>query len=132
MTYAFIYFFMGAKRIVVVVLRIAFGLAAGCLQAADPRALVDQYCVTCHNQRVRTAGLMLDKADLSTIPSDPEIWEKVIRKLRSGTMPPPGNPRPEKADAANLITVLETALDRAAAARPSPGLFILHRLNRTE
>jgi hypothetical protein len=121
---------MGPKQIFVVIFGIAFGIAAG------PRALLDQYCVTCHNQQSRTAGLILDKADVSDtpsgIPSNPEIWEKVIRKLRSGTMPPPGNPRPEKAEAANLIAVLEASLDRAAAAKPSPGRFILHRLNRTE
>jgi len=128
------YSFMGAKRIVVIV----FGIAAAVLHAAaaDPRALLDKYCVTCHNQQARTAGLMLDKADVSDIPSgvpsNPEIWEKVIRKLRSGTMPPPGNPRPEKAEAANLIATLEASLDRAAALRPNPGRFILHRLNRTE
>src|ERR1035441_6291597 len=134
MTYAFMYSFMGARPIVVVVLRIAFGIAAGYLHAAaaDPRALLDQYCVTCHNQRVRTAGLMLDNADLSNIPSNTEIWEKVIRKLRAGTMPPPGNPRPEKAEAANLIAMLEISIDRSAAAKPNPGRFILHRLNRTE
>src|SRR5580658_6147966 len=121
--------FMGAKRILVVA-----GIAAGCLQAgaADPRALLDKYCVTCHNQQARTAGLMLDKADRSNIPLNAETWEKVICKLRFGTMPPPGSPRPEKAEAADLITVLETALDRAAVAKPSPGRFILHRLNRTE
>jgi hypothetical protein len=124
------YSFMGAKRFVVIV----FGIAAGglCARAADPRALLNEYCVTCHNQRTRTAGLMLDKADVSDIPSNAEIWEKVIRKLRSGAMPPPGNPRPEKAETANLIATLETTLDRAAALRPSPGRFILHRLNRTE
>jgi hypothetical protein len=138
MKYPFVCSFMGAKRIVVVFLWMAFGIAAGGLHAyaADPRALLDKYCVTCHNQQARTAGLMLDKADVSDtpsgIPSNPEIWEKVIRKLRSGTMPPPGNPRPEKAEAANLIATLEASLDRAAASRPNPGRFILHRLNRTE
>src|ERR1022692_701344 len=129
MAYAFRYSFRGARRFVVIVLRIAFGIAAGCLHAdaADPRALLDRYCVTCHNQRAKTAGLMLDKADLSNIASNTEIWEKVIRKLRAGTMPPPGNPRPEKAEAANLIATLETSLDRAAAAKLNPGRFILHR-----
>ena len=128
------YSFMGAKRSVVIIL----GIAAGGLHAAaaDPRALLDKYCVTCHNQRARTAGLMLDKAEisdtLSGTPSNPEIWEKVIRKLRSSTMPPPGKLRPEKAEAANLIATLEASLDRAAALRPNPGRFILHRLNRTE
>ncbi len=124
------YSFMGAKRIVGIV----FGIAAGCLSAgaADPRALLDKYCITCHNQQSKIAGLMLDETDVSHTEANPEIWEKVIRKLRSGAMPPVGNPRPEKADAANLIAVLETSLDRAAAAKPNPGRFILHRLNRTE
>ncbi|HEX4276631.1 MAG TPA: DUF1592 domain-containing protein [Bryobacteraceae bacterium] len=121
---------MGARQIVLLV----FGLAAGSVRAAaaEPRALLNQYCVTCHNQTIRTAGLLLDKADISNPSANPEIWEKVIRKLRSGAMPPAGSPRPEKADAANLIAALETSLDRAAAAKPNPGRFILHRLNRTE
>jgi hypothetical protein len=120
---------MGAKRIVVVVFGIAGFLPA---LAADPRALLDTYCVTCHNQQAKIAGLMLDKADVSHTEANPELWEKVIGKLRSGAMPPAGNPRPEKADAANLIAVLETSLDREAASKPNPGRFILHRLNRTE
>jgi hypothetical protein len=123
-------FFMGPKRI----LNIVFGIVAGCLQAgaADPRALLDQYCVTCHNQQTRTGGLALDKADVSNPPSNPELWEKVIQKLRAGAMPPPGSPRPDQAASASLIAMLETSLDSASAARPSPGRFLLHRLNRTE
>ncbi len=113
---------MGAKRIAVVL----FGIACTCLpaSAADPRALLDNYCVTCHTQ--------FSKADLSNIPADAELWEKAIVKLRAGAMPPVGSPRPSKADAADLVATLETALDRAAAAKPNPGRFILHRLNRTE
>jgi Protein of unknown function (DUF1592)/Protein of unknown function (DUF1588)/Protein of unknown function (DUF1587)/Protein of unknown function (DUF1585)/Protein of unknown function (DUF1595) len=113
---------MGAKRIAVVL----FGIAGACLpaSAADPRALLDNYCVRCHTQFAR--------ADLSNIPADTELWEKTINKLRAGVMPPVGSPRPPKADAAGLIATLETALDRAAAAKPNPGRFILHRLNRTE
>ncbi len=56
--------------------------------------LIDQYCVTCHNQRLKTAGLVLDTLDLAKIPADAETWEKVVRKLRTGAMPPPGLPRP--------------------------------------
>ncbi len=121
---------MGAKGIIV----ISLGLAAGCLHAAavDPRSLLDQYCVDCHNQQSKVAGLMLDKADVANIPANAEIWEKVIRKLRAGAMPPPGNPRPGKSEYTGLIATLSTALDRAAAAKPTPGHFILHRLNRTE
>ncbi len=110
---------MGAKRIVAVL----FGIA-GAAFAADPRALLDNYCVRCHAQ--------FAKADLSNIPADAELWEKAINKLRAGAMPPMGSPRPAKADTAGLIATLETALDRAAAAQPNPGRFILHRLNRTE
>ncbi len=121
---------MGAKANVVLV----FGIASGCLHAgaSDPRALLDEYCVTCHNQQSKTAGLMLDKVDAANTPASPEIWEKVIRKLRAGDMPPLGNPRPDKAESASLIAALATPLDRAAAAKPNPGRFLLHRLNRTE
>jgi Protein of unknown function (DUF1592)/Protein of unknown function (DUF1588)/Protein of unknown function (DUF1587)/Protein of unknown function (DUF1585)/Protein of unknown function (DUF1595) len=113
---------MGAKRIVAVLFGIAGACVPGC--AADPRALLDNYCVSCH--------VRFGKADLSNIPADTELWEKAINKLRAGAMPPVGSPRPSKADAAGLIATLETALDRAAAAKPNPGRFILHRLNRTE
>src|SRR5689334_15155250 len=63
-------------------------------QAPPQRALLDQYCVGCHNQRLKTADLMLDKADPANPTADPEMWEKVIRKLRAGAMPPQGIPRP--------------------------------------
>ena len=120
---------MSAKGIVVF-----WGIAAGYLHAgdADARAVLDKYCVTCHNQRLKTAGLMLDKPDISAVSSNPELWEKVIRRLTAGTMPPTGNPRPDKSQSAALLDTLESALDRAADAKPNPGRFILHRLNRTE
>jgi mono/diheme cytochrome c family protein len=102
--------------------------------AADgsPRALFDQYCVTCHNQRLKTAGLSLDTVDPANLAEHTELWEKVVRKLRAGTMPPIGRPRPEKPAVAALISSLETGLDRAAAEHPNPGRAPLHRLNRTE
>ncbi len=128
-----LYRFVGAKRIVASV----FGIVAACshADAAEPRALLDKYCVTCHNGQAKTAGLMLDQADLSNIFSGvpgAETWEKVIRRLRAGSMPPPGNPRPGPSESAALIQALETPLDRAAEANPNPGRFLLHRLNRTE
>ena len=61
--------------------------------AAGQRALLDQYCVTCHNERMRTGGLALDTADVSDVGAAPEIWEKVVQKLRGGMMPPPRRPR---------------------------------------
>ena len=96
------------------------------------RAVLDQYCVTCHNVTARTAELLLDQADLEKIGQQPEVWEKVVKKLRSGAMPPAGMPRPDQATYDSLALYLETALDRAAAAHPNPGRPVLHRLNRVE
>ena len=85
---------------------------------------------------MKTGGLMLDKMldkmDLAHIPEGAETWEKAIRKLRGGMMPPQGNPRPDAAELDGLIHYLESSLDRAAAAKPNPGRAPLHRLNRTE
>ena len=96
------------------------------------RAVLDQYCVTCHNQRARTAELLLDQADVEKIGQEPEVWEKVVKKLRSGAMPPAGMPRPDQATYDSLATYLETALDSAAESHPNPGRPALHRLNRIE
>ena len=98
----------------------------------DPRALLDQYCVTCHNERLQTAGLLLDKSDVGHIGAGAATWEKVVRKLRSGAMPPPGRPRPEKPTLEAFMTWLETELDREAAAHPNPGRLDAHRLNQFE
>jgi mono/diheme cytochrome c family protein len=102
------------------------------VSSPDYRAVVDKYCVTCHNERARTAGLMLDKTDLSNVPGNAEVWEKVVRKLRVGMMPPQGMPRPDQTTHDALVSWLETALDRAAAAAPNPGRPLAHRLNRAE
>jgi hypothetical protein len=94
------------------------------------RAVLDQYCVSCHNERLNTANLKLDKLDLSRLGENAQIAEKVVRKLRAGMMPPTGMPRPEKETYERLITWFENELDRAAGTHlPPPGL---HRLNRTE
>lgn len=106
--------------------------AAPAPATAPQRTLVDKYCVTCHNQRVKTAGLMLDKMDLERLPERAEVWEKVIRKVRGGMMPPQGMPRPDQATLDNFATWVETTIDRAAAANVNPGSVGLHRLNRTE
>src|SRR6185503_13211927 len=100
--------------------------------AGDPRAVVNKYCITCHSTRLKTAGLVLDTLDLDKLPDDAEIWEKVVRKLRVGAMPPVGAPRPDAATSDALASWLETTLDHAAAARPDPGRPSLHRLNRAE
>ncbi len=94
------------------------------------RALINQYCVACHNQRLKTAGLMLDGLDLVEVRGHAAEWEKVVRKLRAGMMPPAGSRRPDRATSESLIAWLENELDRNAEPYlPPPGL---HRLNRTE
>jgi mono/diheme cytochrome c family protein len=96
------------------------------------RTLLDQYCVVCHNQRLKTGGLMLDTTDVAAPSAHAEVWEKVVRKLRGGLMPPPGARQPERTAVDALVSYLETSLDRAAAAAPNPGRVSLHRLNRVE
>ena len=100
--------------------------------AAQDRGFLNQYCVTCHNERSKTAGLMLDKLDVERIGDNAETWERVVVKLRTGMMPPSGARRPDRSVIDAFASNLETALDRAAAAKPNPGTTALHRLNRTE
>ena len=88
--------------------------------------------MTCHNARLKTAGLAIDQLDLARVDRHAETWEKVARKLRTHEMPPPGTPRPDKAGYERAAAALEAALDAAAAARPQPGRVAVHRLNRTE
>ncbi len=96
------------------------------------RALLDKYCVTCHNDRAKTGGLTLEKIDVANIPANAETWEKVIRKLSVGAMPPSGMPKPSESDVSAFLSSLEASLDKAYAANPNPGHATLHRLNRTE
>ena len=87
------------------------------------------YCQTCHNDRLKTGGLSLEGL---TLDRDAETWEKVIRKVRSGMMPPAGAKRPERAVLDAFAGSIETTIDRAAAANPNPGRAPLHRMNRVE
>src|SRR5262245_21769406 len=101
--------------------------------APAPQAVVNQYCVTCHNQRLRTAGLAIDTLDASKPSANAEVWERVIGKLRAQSMPPPGMPRPDAATYRSVATALERDIDQAWAAHPNPGrIGAVHRLNRTE
>jgi mono/diheme cytochrome c family protein len=100
--------------------------------SAQYGAVVKQYCVTCHNDRLKTAELSLERLDVANIPAAGEVWEKVIRKLRRGAMPPEGARRPDKSTYDGLTVWLETELDRAAASHPNPGRPLPHRLNRAE
>ena len=98
---------------------------------ATTRALLDQYCVTCHNQRSKVGGLTLDDVDVSKVGSSAEVWEKMIQKLRAGTMPPVGRPRPDPATYGSLTSWIEHEIDTAATAGPKPGRTeAFHRLNR--
>ena len=101
-------------------------------EAVSARAVLDRYCVACHNARTLTAGLALDTVDPTHVGDDAAVWEKVLRKLRTATMPPAPRPRPDAATYAALATYLETALDRAAETAPNPGRPAVQRLNRAE
>jgi hypothetical protein len=108
-------------------------------QAAAPpaslsahRAMLDHYCVTCHNQKAKTANLTFDTMDLTHVGKDAAVWERAVRKLRGGMMPPPGMPRPDPAAVNSFVTFLEASLDQAALESPNPGTVSLHRLNRAE
>lgn len=97
------------------------------------RELVTKYCVSCHNQKLKTANLALDRADADHVANSAETWEKVIVKLRSRAMPPPGIPRPDNAGYDRVAAWLESEIDRAAGAHANPGRSAgLHRLNRAE
>ena len=110
--------------------------AAGGQAAADAssaQALVDRYCVTCHNARLRTADLALDEADLADVSVHAEVWEEVLRKLHGRVMPPIGRPRPGEAEYEQLTSYLEAELDGAWNEAPNPGRTqTFHRLNRAE
>src|ERR1700730_7973888 len=82
--------------------------------AAAERALLDQYCVTCHNDKTKTANFSLQREDINTVGDHPEVWERVIRKLRAGMMPPPGMPRPQLAKYEELRDWLEAQIDQKA------------------
>jgi hypothetical protein len=110
---------------------VAFGQDSPAL--ATQRTFLNKYCVGCHNDKLRTAGLSLANVNLSDVRQSGEVLEKVVRKVGSRAMPPAGAPKSDKATADAFVTSLETSLDKAAAAHPNPGRpMMLHRLNRTE
>ena len=126
----------------------AAGAEASAATAAEVEATLGRYCATCHNERIvsgrdtapsmlvsqlRTAGLAFDGIDVEQVGADADAWERVIRKLQSRTMPPPGRPRPDEATYDDVVAWIEAELDEAAAAAPNPGRRpALHRLTRTE
>jgi mono/diheme cytochrome c family protein len=106
---------------------------SGVADVAEAQATINRYCAGCHNERLKIAELVLDPAAIAHPGDDAETWEKVLRRLRAGTMPPPGSPRPEGAVYTKTSAYLSRELETAAAARPNPGtLPNVHRLSRTE
>ena len=102
-------------------------------QAAPQQALLNQYCVTCHNDKLKTGGLVLDNVKVENVSQNVDVWEKVLHKVTSRYMPPPGVPRPDEKAYQSLMSYLETSLDQVSAAKPNPGrTAALRRLNRTE
>jgi len=106
--------------------------AAGQAGTADHGAVVTKYCVTCHNDRAKSGGLSLQTTDIANPSAAADTWERVVRKVRVGMMPPRGSPQPDQAARASLVSYLTTSLDQAAAAHPNPGRPLVHRLNRAE
>ena len=106
--------------------------SAGGPSTGSVRPVLNRYCVGCHNERLRTAGLALDAMDPARVGDHPAAWEKIVRKLRTGAMPPAGRRRPDAATYETVASALENALDQAAAAAPNPGRTTVHRLNRRE
>jgi len=100
--------------------------------AAAGRALLDEYCITCHSERRHSGGLVLEHIDLTDIAGGAQVWERVIRKLHSGEMPPPSARRPDRARVDALVSWLEKTIDSDAGLHPNPGRVAIHRLNRAE
>ncbi|HTB11493.1 MAG TPA: DUF1592 domain-containing protein [Bryobacteraceae bacterium] len=126
-----------------VALAVCLGIAAplGYAQSSAPtvqtasaanQALIQRYCVGCHNNKLKTAGVTLQGLDLTSVASNGELLEKVLRKIKTGQMPPAGMPRPAAASAAPFREWLEGELDAEASAHPNPGRPAIHRLNRAE
>ncbi len=107
-------------------------LAPSTPASVNQRELVQKYCVTCHNERAKTGGLVLENLDPQNTTPNPELWEKVVLKLRGGMMPPQGMPRPDADTIEAFATALEASLDQQAIRQPNPGHKPVHRLNRTE
>lgn len=97
--------------------------------SAGAEATISKYCVTCHNQRAKIGGLVLEGLDLTAAGREPQTWEKVVRKVRTGMMPPNGAPRPDRVTLDGFAASIESTIDRAARTAPNPGAPALHRLN---
>ena len=123
---------MGVIVLTAALAMVALPVAVGAQAQSLDRSLLDQYCVTCHNERLRAGGLSLELVDLNDVPAHADALEKVIRKLSAGQMPPIGRPRPEPAAVEAFTASLSTALDHEATVAPNPGRLAVHRMNRLE
>jgi Protein of unknown function (DUF1587). len=110
-----------------------FATCAGLALAQQSAPVLNRYCTGCHNEKTKSGGLALDRLKDSDPGQHPEVWEKVVRRLRARSMPPVGLPRPDEGTYKTLLASIETSLDRAAALHPNPGRTdTFRRLNRTE
>src|SRR5439155_6885615 len=123
---------------IAVLLPLAAGRNAWPAQRSEPlatsipsqRAVLDKFCITCHSEKLHTAGLSLEEIDVGHPADNAAIWEKVLHKVRTREMPPPKILRPDESTYNALANSLETALDQAAEAKPNPGRPAVYRLNR--
>ena len=122
------------RTLLAVICVVFLASAASYGQAVSPqRSVFNSYCVSCHNEKLKTAGLLLDKMDPAHVAVDAEQWEKVVRKLRAGAMPPAGLPRPDPATYESVASYLEKELDRAEAQNLNVGkLPLLHQGSHAE
>ena len=128
---------MGCLAVTLVMLVVATTPRVASAQSGAPdpatyRAVLNRYCVACHNERLQRGSLALDGVGTDEVGAHAELWEKVLQKLQTQSMPPPGRPRPDEAAYGHFASWLETELDRAARATPNPGRPTIHRLNRLE
>src|SRR5678815_4758792 len=126
----------GAALAALMVGFLAVSMSAGSPQSTPTQKLfLDKYCLSCHTESSKQKGLVpvaLDKLDLTKVSNDAEIWEKIVRKVEAGVMPPPNAARPDQTASRGFTSWLTAELDRAAQTNPNPGRPLLHRLNRTE
>ena len=132
--------FISVSALLVLIASPALMRTGAVAQADQHRAMLNTYCVTCHNTRAKTGGLALDGEVLDRLnqsaADDAQVWEKALRKLRGNQMPPPGSPQPPQKDVDSFVAWMENALDSAArdarAKGPKAGYVPIQRLNRTE
>jgi len=129
-------FVVGAPRNVKIMFGLTLAIASASAQtnaAAQARGkFIQQYCIGCHSERLKTGGITLENVDAARVSGDAGVWERVLRQVSSGQMPPAGMPHPDDAARSAFADNLEATLDQAARANPNPGTTMPHRLNRVE